>query len=285
MNSYMEFFKKKFKVRNKYLELFLQEYWFAPQDVLLRSIEANLLRVCRFKHPILDIGIGDGGISRLLFPSGLKIDVGIDLEETGFKKAEAIGVYQKVMCADAQKMPFKNASFNTVVSNSTFEHIKDDLKAISEVSRVLKKNGYFLITVPSEFLQETILSIEGIKNQKRAKDALNKFNKRLNHFHYRSLPQWESILQKNNLRLVYHKYYFPKYVTHVWYWLLKRSLSKFRGRELWSYLAHSHLRIFIPKKLVIYLLGKYVLKKAYYAGIPTRSDSGSMLFLVARKSS
>lgn len=280
----MEFLKKeKFKVQKKCLDFFLKEYWFAPQDVLLRSIEANIIRTCKFKHPILDIGIGDGGISRFLFPENLKLDMGIDIENSGLKKALETGRYKKVLSADAQKMPFKRLSFKTVVSNSTFEHITNDIKAVSEVSRVLKKNGYFFLTVPSEFLPKVILEIEGSKTNLKAENALMQFNKRVNHLHYRSLSEWELILKKNDLKLVYYRFYFLKQTTYLWYKLFKISVSKFRGKEFWSYLAHSRWRRFIPQKLVIYFLAEHMLKKAYNGDLSAKKDVGSMLFLIAQK--
>ncbi len=278
----MEFLtNEKFEAKKEYLELFLQKYWFAPQDVLLRSVEANIIRACKFTHPVLDIGIGDGGISRFLFPGKLKIDVGIDIEESGLEKARKTGVYKKVMVADAMHMPFRNASFGSVVSNSTFEHIQDDKKAVAEVGRVLRKNGYFFLTVPSIYLPRTILSIEG----KKGKEALDRFNTRVVHRHYNSIIVWEKMLAKNNLKIIFHRYYYPDETTRLWYMLMKISIYKIRNREFWSYVAHSKLRKFIPEKLVIPILKKYILEKPYKNGLGTTDGIGSMLFLVSQKTS
>lgn len=271
-----------FVAKKEYLEFFLTRYWFAPQDVLLRSVEANIIRACKFVHPVLDIGVGDGGISRFLFPGKLKIDVGIDIEESGLDKARYTGVYKKVMRVDAMRMPFKSASFGSVVSNSTFEHIQDDKKAVAEVGRVLRKNGYFFLTVPSIYLPRTILSIEGEKG-KDAQSALDKFNTRVVHRHYNALATWEKMLAKNNLKIVFHRYYYPEETTRPWYRLMKISTYKIRNREFWSYLAHSKLRKFIPEKTVINLLRKFVLEKPYKNGLGTKDGTGSMLFIVSQK--
>lgn len=264
-----------------YLDHYTKEYWFAPQDVLLRSVEANIISAIRFKHPILDIGIGDGGISRFLFQKKVKIDVGIDIDESGLAKAREIGIYKEVICADAQNMPFKSASFNTVVSNSTFEHIEDDLKAVKEVSRVLKRNGLFFITIPTPFLESTVLAIEG--NNKKARLALNNLNKRVQHLHYRSLKEWKKIFRKNNMRVIYYKYYYPEETTKVWYGLIKFSIRKIRNREVWSYIAHSKFNRIIPKQLAVNILKNMILKKPYFLGLPQKADKGSMVFLIAQK--
>lgn len=280
----MEFLiNEKFELKKEYLKHFLREYWFAPQDVLLRSVETSIIRACNFVHPILDIGIGDGGVSRFIFPPGIKIDVGIDIEEGGLQKAKKTGVYKKVLQADAMNLLFNDSSFNSVVSNSTFEHVADDKKAVKEVGRVLKKNGYFFLTVPSINLPRTILSIEGKNGKTNAKQALEKFNKRVVHRHYRLLSSWNKILKKNSLKIVFYKYYYPDQTTRPWYRLMKIYTFKIKNRELWSYLAHSKFRKLIPEKLVIYFLGKYVLDKPYSDGLTASDSSGSMLFIVSKK--
>jgi SAM-dependent methyltransferase len=143
----MEFIKqaKTYKPKDRHLHSLLNEFWFIPSDVLQRSIEANIWDLCTFRSPVLDIGVGNGALTKFLFRNHPKMEMGIDIEERGIQEAEKTGKYQQVVCANAEKMPFKDASFNTVVSNSTFEHINNDLKAVSEVSRVLKKKRAILL--------------------------------------------------------------------------------------------------------------------------------------------
>lgn len=141
----MNFIKKSntYKPKNIYFKLFIDKFWFIPSDVLQRSLEASIWDLCKFKHPILDIGIGNGEITPLIFKNIKQIDVGIDIEVSGLDQAMKTGRYKLVFGEDAAKMKLKNSMFNTVVSNSTFEHIEHDLEAISEVSRVLKKMDIF----------------------------------------------------------------------------------------------------------------------------------------------
>ena len=53
--------------------------------------------------------------------------------------------------ADAMNMPIKNDSYDLVICQATLEHISFPVKAISEIHRVLKNNGYLYCTIP--FLQ------------------------------------------------------------------------------------------------------------------------------------
>lgn len=280
---------KKYKVKKSYLNYFLEGYWFMPSDVLQRSIEVNVWSLCKFTPPILDVGIGNGQLTNFLFKDHPQIEVGIDIEENGLKMAGALEMskgkkrYKKVMHVNAAEMPFKDAVFNTVVSNSTFEHIDEDLRAISEVARVLKKNGLFFLTVPSEYLPQWILEYEKKKDSDKAEEQLEKFNKRAVHLHYRSVNYWSDYFKSNNVKLIFHRFYFPKNVTLYWYKIFKIFTSKINNRELWSYLGQSKFTKFLPRKIIISLLEKRILKKAYDKGFFTNNEVGGQLFMVAKK--
>jgi ubiquinone/menaquinone biosynthesis C-methylase UbiE len=264
---------KNYKVKEKYLDHFLREYWFTPSDVLQRGIEANVWEQCQFKSPVLDVGVGDGTTNSYIFKG--KIDVGIDLNSKGLRNARKIGKYKKLVHASAEDMPFKNASFNTIVSNSTFEHISNDLKAVSEVVRVLKEGGLFFLTVPSEYLQKWVLEYDGRKK-------LKIFNRRANHLHYRSLQDWKKYLKKNSLEIIFYKYYFKKNVALFWYKLFKQFTHKFSNRELWSVISDSKIVKFIPKRIVTSLLKNLILKDSYKNGFFTDAN-GAQLFMIAKK--
>lgn len=270
-------------VKKSYLAHFLKEYWYIPSDVLQRGVEANVWDLCEFKKPILDIGIGNGKMSNFIFRNSPKIDVGIDTEENGLEIARKTKTYKKVLLATAEDMPFKNASFNTVVSNSTFEHIVNDVKAVSEVSRVLKKGGMFYLTVPSEYLQKWILEYETNQNLTNSRENLLKFNGRTSHLHYRRLNEWKRNFKKNNLEMVFCKYYFQKEVTLSWYKLFRMFTRKYGKREAWSIIGDSKITKFIPKKMIIKYLKNITLKKAYENGFFVESGVGAQLFMIAKK--
>lgn len=53
-----------------------------------------------------------------------------------------------VVCQDVQNLFLNDESFDLVTSTEVFEHVPDDSKGFSEIYRVLKKDGYFIFTVP-----------------------------------------------------------------------------------------------------------------------------------------
>lgn len=275
--------KTNYHVKNSYLDFFLDSFWYIPSDVLQRGMEANIWDLCTFTSKVLDIGIGNGRVTDYIFKNKHVIDIGIDIDDKGVNAAKKSKMYKKVICANAEEMPFKDGSFATVISNSTFEHIKNDKKAIAEVSRVLKTKGFFLVTIPSNFLEEWILEFETKKNPVEAASKLKSFNYRSNHLHYHSLEEWEQVLRENGLSIVYSRHYLKKNVALYWYRLFKVFTSKVGDRELWSLLGDSQLTKFIPKKQVKYLMKNILLQKAFTNGFLTNSEPGAQLFIIAQK--
>lgn len=255
------------------INMFLDSYWYAPQDVLLRTVEALIWAKRFFNPPVLDIGVGNASNSKFIFLMNQKIDVGIDIDPDGIQQAKNSENYNKVLVADAVKMPFKSKSFNTILSNSTFEHINNDISAVNEVSRLLKPNGLFYLTVPApnliNFLSEIGLNRQEIVN----------YNKRVNHIHIRTFIDWNKILTNRNMKVVYHKYYFPKKVVKQWFKLYKIATFKPYNRELWSYLQDKRSSNFIPKFII-----KKVLTRIIFSNVSKSFKGvGGMQFIIAQK--
>jgi SAM-dependent methyltransferase len=255
------------------LNSFLEEFWFVPSDALLRTADAALWSKEKFTPPVLDIGCGDGRYSKLLFKDKGEIDVGLDVDPEGVKKAKNCGLYKRVVVANASKMPFRDGQFKTIVSNSTFEHIKDDIKAVSESSRVLAPGGRLFFTAPTpRFIK--ILRELGV-----AEEEVKRYNKRVLHLHYRSLQDWKKVLAENSLEVSYHKYYFPKEIFRVWYPLFKLATTRVYHRELWSYLKDSPYKRLVPSGLIKSFLKRFLKK---YVDEIFRSG-GAWLYIVAEK--
>jgi SAM-dependent methyltransferase len=49
---------------------------------------------------------------------------------------------------DVTDIPFADGSFDVVVCNHVLEHVDDDLKALSELRRVVRPGGWAMIQVP-----------------------------------------------------------------------------------------------------------------------------------------
>lgn len=137
----------------KYFKRYLEV---APLSLAIwRSLEAKAVSRLRLKRPILDIGCGFGEFGGVFFDSF--IEVGVDISATDLGFAAQKKKYSKLTLADARDLPFKNNSFNTVISISSIEHIKGVEKVFKEAHRVLKPGGVFVFTVHTLALNRLLI--------------------------------------------------------------------------------------------------------------------------------
>jgi ubiquinone/menaquinone biosynthesis C-methylase UbiE len=113
--------------------------WHSLKNILKQEIKGS--------STILDIGGYDGYIScrlKKIFPN-LMITV-VDTDEIGLELAKNRGL--NVICASALELPIKDKEFDIVFCFDLIEHIKEDVKLLRELSRVLKDDGKIILTTP-----------------------------------------------------------------------------------------------------------------------------------------
>lgn len=97
---------------------------------------------------ILDVGCGDGRLVTHLIPDH---DVyGIDSDHEAVKRAYTQGI-NAVKGNLADPLPFRDEMFDVVFALDVLEHIYDLSFALGEIKRVLKSDGYFIISLPNHF--------------------------------------------------------------------------------------------------------------------------------------
>ncbi len=260
----------KFRPNIFILRKMLSDFWFVPNDVIFRATEASIFENINFASPVLDIGCGDGRVNKFVF-AGKKIDVGIDIQNKVLEQARKSGLYKKVVFADARRLPFEDGSFETVVANSTFEHIEEnDLEAVNEVSRVLKTDGIFYLTIPLPAFAGFIRNWGG---------DIRFLNKRLVHFRYRSLKEWSKILIRSGFRVSDSFLYIPPSLYKIWYFYFRIITFRPYRRELWSYLKDSPYGRLFPRKILSYL--SYLHIRGEFA--KQDGNEGVLAFIKAQK--
>ncbi len=101
------------------------------------DMQSRLLTVCEQwssgLNSVLEVGSGVVPLKRV-FPQALAADIEIG---------------EDIDCVlDAHHLPFPNASFDVVVCQNAFHHFKDPLRALKELTRILKIGGILLIVDP-----------------------------------------------------------------------------------------------------------------------------------------
>lgn len=119
-------------------------WWWEGRRQILRQTIAK-----KSGLKILDIGCGTGETLTFLenFLDKPKL-FGVDTSAVAVEFAKKRG-HQHILKVDAQKLPFKEDTFDYVLLLDVIEHIKDDAATILEAKRVLRRGGHIIITTPA----------------------------------------------------------------------------------------------------------------------------------------
>ncbi len=124
------------KTHKIYLSIHLARYAFARGFVKGKSV--------------LDVACGCGYGSIYIAKAGAKV-IGGDNSEVAIytAKQDYKNEHVQFMLLDAHRLPFRDESFDTVVSFETIEHLSKYNEFVAECWRVLKKQGLFYCSTPN----------------------------------------------------------------------------------------------------------------------------------------
>ncbi len=101
---------------------------------------------------ILDIGCGEGQITRLLAEQKSQA-LGIDITWAQISAASTRSNGEEYVRSSAGALPFPNQVFDAAIACLVFEHIVEMEDAIREVARVLRPRGRFVLMLNHPLLQ------------------------------------------------------------------------------------------------------------------------------------
>lgn len=111
---------------------------------------------------LIDFGCGDGGILDIL-KNNIQY-TGIDISPTQLnyakKRARTLGKKNaQFHIGDILDLKIKDNSFDSAIACDVVEHVLSTEKLFNELKRVVKKNGYIIISIPHEALWEAARGI------------------------------------------------------------------------------------------------------------------------------
>lgn len=119
-------------------------WWHAGRLAVIESWLKNWVKPKKNAR-ILNVGCGTGGTLPVLEKFG-KID-NVDVSDEAIKFMEKAGY--KVDKVKSHKLPYKDGTYDVVVAFDVLEHIDKHKEALEEWTRVLKKDGAILFTIPA----------------------------------------------------------------------------------------------------------------------------------------
>lgn len=110
---------------------------------------------------VLDVGAGTGRLAIRMARAGARVTA-LDISEQMVNKLQVISYKLQVVTGDAESLPFKDDSFDTVVATFLIVHLKDLRRFFDEAYRVLKNGGLFLVTNINQRKAPAIKTSEGL---------------------------------------------------------------------------------------------------------------------------
>lgn len=120
----------------------------SSQGYFFDRVQRRVLKLSRDQNPhvVMDVGCGTG---RLLRKANLQWPnahfVGVDAAEKMIHQATQLFPEAEFHVAMAEALPLPDASVDLAFSTLSFHHWADQAKGISEVARVLRPQGKFLL--------------------------------------------------------------------------------------------------------------------------------------------
>lgn len=235
----------------------------APIPLALeRAWECEIYQTLEFQRPILDVGCGDGIYTKILF--GEKIDVGVDPLEYELEHAKKLDVYEKLVHAWGNEIPFENGTFKTIFSNSVMEHIPDIESVLNEVNRVLKNDGVLYVTLPTNLFDHYSMAYQTFNflGLHKFKESYRKFfNKFWRHYHFYTREDWAKLFEKCGFEMIkvqeygtkgqcmYNDFMVPFTLPN---YLVKKILNRFFISKGIRRIYAPFLALFIKNKVKIY---------------------------------
>ncbi len=120
---------------------------------------------------VLDVGCGNGVISRSLGKEGFRVR-GIDISEKTIEKAKALNTFPNVNfeVLSAENLVATGHKYYAVICSEVIEHLNNPGVLISTLHELLHENGVLIVTVPNgkgpreTFVTKPIISLQKKNN-------------------------------------------------------------------------------------------------------------------------
>lgn len=231
--------------------------WFAHRNACIGAA----LRRHGVAGPLLDVGGGNGAVSKALDEQGIAT-VLLEPGPEGAQNARRRGV-RNVICATLEDAGFEDGAFGAAGAFDVVEHVADDAGLLREIHRVLRPGGTLCVTVPAYGWLWS------------AEDELAGHHRRY------SRGRLEALLAASAFKVDYASYFFAPFTLPVF--LLRSVPHRVRPRrsveEVSDGAARQHIMSPFPRRVMTSVLAPEIRRIAAGRTIPF----GTSILAVATK--
>lgn len=134
------------KIYQKLYEIEKSHWWFVARRKIVVNLIESIVSAHKVTPRILDIGCSVGITTGIFSRYGWTC--GLDFSREALKFCNAHNGVSFIQ-GDARKLPVLFESCDVIVALDLLEHLQDDELALREFNRVLKQNGFVIISVPA----------------------------------------------------------------------------------------------------------------------------------------
>jgi 2-polyprenyl-3-methyl-5-hydroxy-6-metoxy-1,4-benzoquinol methylase len=126
-----------------------QERYNQKTDVYTKELNKPIIEQVTKGAKVLDVGCGNGRMGEYLIKNNQNKVTGIDISQPAIDQAKK--VLSEAYCLDLEKdaMPFSEKSFEIIICGDILEHLFDPLSILKILSKYLKDDGFFLLSIPN----------------------------------------------------------------------------------------------------------------------------------------
>ena len=238
----MGFFMKNYNYNSEYFAKIADTWTKVSYPFISENLVAHLS--ARKVNDALDLGCGHGVYSTILLEHSTNV-FGVDISKDACDYCSNLG-YTEVFNADVYNIPIENDKLDFVFTTEVLEHILDYEKMLSEIYRILKKDGSLLLTTTcySTSIFEAMMNPEfGFKN----------------YFDYLS-----GFFNKNCRDGFIRKFCFERLGGHYHGFLPQKLLADMRNI---GFIIERN-ELFTPYEIIFYRDGKQMLDKVFSRKTP-----------------
>lgn len=157
---------------------------------------------------LLDAGAGSGALSLRLSRLGFRV-VSVDIAKN-FKAKEFDNNLEFILCDLDMDVPFKNGTFDYVVSSEVIEHLENPWHFLRELSRIMKTSGKLYLTTPNVHSIHQRLYFLFSKPFYFFNDGDFKHNRHLNPMLFWNLKRMLSLAGFEIIKVTFNRAFIPK---------------------------------------------------------------------------
>lgn len=189
---------------SRYDKLGQYYWWLVAKYKTILKLTAKFTKIKKNKINILDIGCASGGFLEkfgkfLEQNRNYKLNLyGIDIvKNQELSKKKKIKFY---LIKKGEKYPFPKNSFNIITLIDVLEHIKNERFVLKEIYRILKRDGYIVLSVPAyQFLW-------------------GKHDQIYKHFRRYTKSRITHLLEKNSFKILKATYFQSCFIFPLWFY-------------------------------------------------------------------